>query len=78
VEQQHVVGPPLGEQVLDPPPDDVRGLVARHVHLEVTDLGVVQHRGQGLRIRRRREQVPQPLVFVLVARDDQGLSLAVH
>ena len=78
MEQQHVVRPTVGEQVLDLRLDNVCRFVAYHVHVEAADLRVAEHPGQRLRVRRGSEQMPQPLVVILIAGHDQGPTLTVH
>jgi hypothetical protein len=77
VQQEYVVRPAVGEQVLDVRTDDVRRLVAHHAHVEAADLWVAQHTAQRVGVRPRREQVPQSFVLVLVVGDDQGPALSV-
>ncbi len=40
VQQQHVLRPAVGEQILDLPLDDIHRLVPDHVHIEAADLRV--------------------------------------
>ena len=76
--QQHVVWPAFREQFLDMRLNDMRRLVAHHLHGEVADLRIAEHPPERLGVRRRRQQVPQCLLVVFVVGDDHGFPLPVH
>src|SRR3954454_13405039 len=78
VQQQHVVGACVGEEVLDACLDLVRGLVADDLDVEAPDRRVAENGGWGLGVRRRRRQGTQPGVLVLVDGDDEGRAPAGH
>ena len=78
MQQQHVIGSALREQLFDLRLDDMRGLVTHHLNGEIADLRVAEHPPERLGVRRRGEQVPQCLLLVLVVGDDQGVPLAAH
>jgi hypothetical protein len=78
MQQQDVVGPAVREHVFDLRLDDMRWLVAHHLHGEVADLRVTEHLAERLRVRRRGQQVAQRLLLVGVVGDDQGFPLAGH
>jgi hypothetical protein len=78
MQHQHIIGPAFGKHLFDMRQDDMRGLVAHHLHSEVADLRVTEHPPERLGVRRRGQQVPQSLMLVLVISDDQGFPLAAH
>ncbi len=78
VQQQQIIGPPVGEELLHCQVDLVGWLVQQGAHLEAADLGIAQHAGQRLGVAGGGAQLPQPRVGVVVAGDDQGAARAVH
>lgn len=71
VQEQQVIGPAVGEELLDRQVDLVRGLVEQRANLEATDRGVAQHPRERLGIAGGRAQPPQARVVVVGAGDDQ-------
>lgn len=78
VQQEHVVGLAIREEILDPLLDDVRRLVAHYVHLEIADLWIAENPSERLSVRGQRRQVCEPLVLVPVVDDDQRLPHTGH
>ena len=71
VDQQHVVGAPVGEEVLDCEPDLLGLLVDHRCHREAADVGVGQQVAQLCGVTRRGTQPPQGRVDVVRDGDDQ-------
>src|SRR4051794_33574692 len=78
VQQKDVLRPALREQILDLPLDYVRRLIPDDLDVEVSNLGIGEHRSQRLGVGAGRQQVLEPFVLVHVVGDDQRRTLSGH
>jgi hypothetical protein len=72
VQQQYVVRPSLGEQVVDLPLHDVRRFIGDDIDLaEAAYLRITEHAAERLSVGGRRGETTESGVVVLVVGDDQ-------
>ena len=78
VQEQQIIGDTIGEEFLDGKSDLIGRCVQQRPHVKAANGRILQYSRERTRIAGRRSQLPQAIVLITIACDDQRAATASH